>query len=381
MQEILWLIKHTLKVTFQNKRSYIIYFGMPIVGILIALAAYGNSSQQVIHVGIVDHDQQTAASGTIHFLKGIDNVKVKAIEESDAAPQISSGKLDAVIHLEDGFTQSVMNGNPSHIEITSIKGAQITSFIKSYLYTYLDNIAAIGKTAAGNETVFHEMYSQYQKEPFKLTSVSLKDTSKNKDMTVQSLGFLLMLLLMSACNLSEIILKEKENRTYFRLLSTPISARKYVASNVLVNMLIMTVQSFFTIFMMKTVFHIQTNIPMGEMLLILILFALVAVGLSLIIVTFATSTASSSALQNMIVVPTCMLSGCFWPVAIMPDAAKKISEFLPQHWTLSTIEKLQQGASMGSLYLNILILLAFAMAFFLIAIYRFGRNNNARNFI
>lgn len=40
-----------------------------------------------------------------------------------------------------------------------------------------------------------------------------------------------------------------------------------------------------------------------------------------------------------------------------------------------------KGAPFSDLYLNILILFAFAIAFFLIAIYKFGRNNEARNFI
>ncbi|MEC2376157.1 ABC transporter permease, partial [Bacillus thuringiensis] len=45
------------------------------------------------------------------------------------------------------------------------------------------------------------------------------------------------------------------------------------------------------------------------------------------------------------------------------------------------VSKLQQGIPISDLYLNILILFAFAVAFFLIAIYKFGRNNDARNFV
>ncbi|RDI41016.1 ABC transporter permease [Falsibacillus pallidus] len=381
MKELLWLIRHTLKVTFNTRRSFIIYFGMPLIGILIAFAAYGGSNVQTIHIGIASQDRGEASSGTISFLKNIDHVKVTEIKDSAIADQISSGKLDVVIKIDEGFTQSLMDGNPSGIQMVSIKGAQVTSFIKAYLYQYLDNVAAIGKTAHGDQKAFHEMYANYQKENFSMKTVSLKDLSKNRDMTSQTIGFLLMFLLMSAGNLSEIILKEKENRTYFRLLSTPISARKYVLSNILVNMIIMAVQISFTIYMMNNVFHIETNMAFGEMLFILLVFALVAVGLGLIIVAFTSSTASFGALQNFLVIPTCMLSGCFWPVAIMPDAAQKIAEFLPQHWALSAIDKLQKGISIGSIYLNILILLAFAAAFFLVAIYRFGRNNNARNFI
>jgi ABC-2 type transport system permease protein len=69
------------------------------------------------------------------------------------------------------------------------------------------------------------------------------------------------------------------------------------------------------------------------------------------------------------------------PSSIMPDSLRKIANFLPQHWLLDTIDQLQNGHSFGSLYLNIGILAAFTAAFALIAIYRFGRNNDTRLFV
>lgn len=76
-----------------------------------------------------------------------------------------------------------------------------------------------------------------------------------------------------------------------------------------------------------------------------------------------------------------MLAGCFWPVEIMPKVLQKVANFLPQRWTLETLDQLQTAHPAGSLYLNYLILLAFALAFFLLAIYRFSRNRNMQNFV
>ena len=83
---------------------------------------------------------------------------------------------------------------------------------------------------------------------------TLEDTSKNKDMTNQTMGYLIMFMLFSAANLSGHILKEKENRTYFRLLSTPIDGKKFILSNVGVNMIILTVQILITILFLTNVF-------------------------------------------------------------------------------------------------------------------------------
>ncbi|WP_088043714.1 ABC transporter permease [Bacillus sp. EAC] len=381
MQTIIWLITNTLRVTLKNKKNIIMYIFVPLIGIFISFLAYGGADKTVIQVGIVNDDNHTIANDTIRFLEGLDNVHIQKISNKEVKDKVASGSLDCVISFQDGFTESVRQGKPDHIQISSIKGAQITSFVKSYLYNYIDNIAAISRVAKTDQTKFDQMVSNYQHANFKVTSKTLSDTSKSENMTTYSLGFLIMIMLMSAGNLSEIILKEKENRIYFRLLSTPINARKYIFSNIVVNMIVMFIQVILTLVFMTFVFHIDIHIPFWEAAVVMLLFALIAVGISLVIVAFSNSTKSSGALQNLIIVPTVMISGCFWPIEIMPTSIQKIADFLPQRWTLETLTKLQQGSSLGSLYLNILILLAFAIAFFLIAVYKFSRNSHTRNFV
>ena len=99
------------------------------------------------------------------------------------------------------------------------------------------------------------------------------------------MGYLIMFMLFSAVNLSGYILKEKENRTYFRLLSTPIDGKKFILSNG-VNMIILTVQIMITILFLTNVFHTNINMPFIVMVGVLMIFALIAIGMSLVIVAF-----------------------------------------------------------------------------------------------
>ncbi|MGG0188069.1 ABC transporter permease [Bacillus rhizoplanae] len=381
MKDILWLIQKTLSVLLKNKKGLLIIIGLPIAGALISFLIYGNAGQGTLNIGIVNNKNQYIANDTVKFIEGLNHVKVSKIKESEVEEKLASKKLDGVITLDSGFSESVRNGKPSHIQISSIKGAQVTGFIKSYLYNYIDNITAISKVAQNDQNTFDKMYASYQKNSFKLTAETLKDTSKNKDMTNQTVGYLMMFMLFSAGNFSELILKEKENRTYFRLLSTPIDGKKYILSNIVVNMLILMVQIVVTVLFMTNVFHVDPNMPLIVMIGLLMIFGLIAIGLSLAIVSFAKNSTAANAMQNIIITPTCLLAGCFFPFEIMPASVQKIADFLPQRWLLDTIGKLQQGTSFADLYLNILILFAFAISFFLIAIYKFGRNNDTRNFI
>jgi ABC-2 type transport system permease protein len=381
MKDILWLIQNTLQVTFRKKKNIIMYLCMPLIGIFISLLVYAGDQTYSLQVGIVNNDNHQITNDTIEFVKGLENVEISKIDAAEVQDTISSGKLDSVITFEKGFSDSVRKGQPDHIQITSIKGAAITGYVKSYLHQYINNIATISFVAEGNQQTFEQMYKDYQQTDFKLTTQVVEDTSKNKNMTNQTIGFLIMIMLISACNMSEIILLEKENRTYFRLLSTPINARKYLISNVMVNMIVMTIQVLITLTIMKNIFHIGLSISFWEAAFVMFLFSLIAVGLSLVIISFSNSRSAASALQNFIITPTVMLSGCFWPVEVMPASLQEIANFLPQRWTLDTLTKLQEGNAFSGLYLNFIILFAFAAAFFLIAVYRFSRNNTTQNFV
>jgi ABC-2 type transport system permease protein len=127
--------------------------------------------------------------------------------------------------------------------------------------------------------------------------------------------------------------------------------------------------------------NIGIGLPFWQMLVVMMVFALVAVGISLVIVAFASSSSAANSFTNLIITPTCLLAGCFFPIDMMPKTLQKIADFMPQRWVLDIITKLQQGTSFESLYLNIMILLAFAIAFFLLAIYKFSRNNSVKNYI
>ncbi|EMX0191008.1 ABC transporter permease [Bacillus cereus] len=381
MKDILWLIQKTLSVLLKNKKSLLIIISLPIIGTLISFSIYGNAGQGTLNIGIVNKENEPITNDTIKFLEGLNHVNVSKVKESEVEDKLTSKKLDGVITLDSGFSKSVREGKPEHIEISSIKGDQVTGFIKSYLYNYIDNIAAISKVAGTDQSTFDNMYAGYQKGSFKMKTETLEDTSKNKDMTNQTMGYLIMFMLFSAANLSGHILKEKENRTYFRLLSTPIDGKKFILSNVGVNMIILTVQILITILFLTNVFHTDINMSFIVMMGVLMLFALIAIGISLVLVAFSKNSASANAMQNMVIVPTCLLAGCYFPYDIMPSAVQKVANFLPQRWLLDTVSKLQQGIPFSELYLNILILFAFAIAFFLIAIYKFGRNNDARNFV
>lgn len=381
MKNFWWLFTNSLRGIAKSKKQLLLYIGAPLIGVLLSFMTNANGGSETLHIGIMNKDGGEVSQDTVSFLKGLDHVSISKETAASASSKIASGKMEAMITFEKGFSESVKGGKPAHISMTSLKGAQVTGYVSSYLYNYINSIASIGKSSGGDAKAFQAMYDDYKHSHIKTSFSVLQDTSNYKEVTYSVIGYLIMIMLYSAGNLSELMIKERENRTYYRLLSTPITSKQYVLANAAVNMIVMAVQIIIAVSFMSAVFHIMPSFPLWQLFLLLMLFSLSAIGIAFITVGFSNSSASASALLNLIAVPTSLLAGCFFPVNIMPKTVQSIAEFLPQHWVLDTVDKLQHGYSPGSLMLNITILAAFAAALLLIAAYRFSTSRQTQTFM
>lgn len=377
-----WLLTlNTLKVLLRKKSNILVFFLLPIIGMLVSIVAYGNVGSASVRVGVIDNDQSALAGDFIQSISQQETMKIMALADNEKESQISSGKVDCVLVIPKGFAEGIYNKELKQVEIFSIKGEGATAWIQNYSNIYLRNLQDMAEAAGGNKATFEKLYNNLKQDKLSLQVKKVQDQTRNKGMTTQMIGFLIMFMLIGAGNAAEMILKERRNRTYYRICAAPVSAKTYILGNVLANLLMVTLQISLTLFFMIKVFKIQTYIPVAEMFMILLLFGLVAIGLGVLIVAFSNDSRQVSTLQTLVITPTCMLSGCFWPLEIMPKSLQRVANFLPQTWTIGAIHKLQMGSGLDQIIINLLILVAFALTFFLVAAYKFGRNDSVKTFI
>ncbi|WP_283748579.1 ABC transporter permease, partial [Bacillus cereus] len=109
----------------KNKKGLLIIISLPIIGTLISFSIYGNAGQGALNIGVINKENESIAKDTVKFLEEINHVKVSKVKESEVEDKLTSKKLDGVITLQSGFSESVREGKPSNIEISSIKGDQV----------------------------------------------------------------------------------------------------------------------------------------------------------------------------------------------------------------------------------------------------------------
>ncbi|MCR2808029.1 ABC transporter permease [Paenibacillus soyae] len=384
MKDTLWLIRRNLVSMGRSYKSLLLYLLAPVIGITLSFLIYGNEKPADLRLGIANLDgEQPVAQDLIGFLEGIEGMKITLMaDEAEANSAVVGGDSDAAIIVRNGFAQGIQTGEAGgDVEIVTLQDSAVAPYIRSYIDPYLGNLESIAKTAAGSPEAFAEAYAKVRGEAFPVAMELADDRSVQRDMTNRAIGYLIVFMLFSAINLSSFMIKEKENRTYFRLVASPLSGRTYVASNIAVNLLLLLVQIIAMLAIMNGIFGIKPDVPLWQLGAMLFLFASAAVALSLVVVAFSSSSMTVNAVSNFLIIPSCLLAGCMFPVELMPESIRDIASFLPQRWLLEAVNQLQLGASLPDLALHALILLAFTAVFALAAIYKFGHNRDTRTYI
>lgn len=376
------MLKHIslniLRQLFRKKGSILVLFVLPVVGLLVPVMMFSSAGQSTMRVGYVDLDKGAVSQALITSLSGQTDMQVTDASAVNIETALSDSKLDVVLTIPAGFEQSLLAGTPQMIQIQSIQGASMTAWVKAFSNFYLGNVETLRKAAQGDQTQFNILFDSWQAESTKIERIDVKDVNKSLNITYLGMGFLIQFMLVNAGRTASLILDERKNLTLSRMRISPIRANVVISSNVLVNVGVVTLQTLASLIVLRYILNVETGAPIWQLLLLLLPLNIAGVAVCLMLVSLAKDQNQLGTLLTIFVYPTCLLSGCFWDIQMMPPVMQKIAWFLPQRWALDGIIKLFEGQTLMSLMLNIGVLLAFALAFFAVSVFGFSRTNPAK---
>lgn len=175
------------------------------------------------------------------MIKSIDakkNFVVVKISKNNMNKLLLDKRVDCVVVIPKDFNKDIIDGNFKKLDIISVRGEDITSWIKNYLNYYIDTLNNISVASNKNEKDFKAIYDGYKKQDLKLNYKAIGDKTKTKSVTKQSIGLLLVFMLIASSTASSFILKDKYNKTYYRIFCSNTSKSKYIIANVIANFVI-----------------------------------------------------------------------------------------------------------------------------------------------
>jgi ABC-2 type transport system permease protein len=161
---------------------------------------------------------------------------------------------------------------------------------------------------------------------------------------------------------------ERSASTLDRLLSTPVTEGEIVAGYALAFGFVGLIQSCVIIIAAILLFDVMI---VGNVLLALLVVFLLGVGnqgLGFMLSSFAKNEFQAIQFLPLVLFPSILLSGVFWPLEAVPTLLRPVSFFIPLTYAVEGLRSVMiRGWSIDGIWLQLLVLVAFAIAMLMLS--------------
>ncbi|PWW06148.1 ABC-2 type transport system permease protein [Paenibacillus cellulosilyticus] len=193
-------------------------------------------------------------------------------------------------------------------------------------------------------------------------------TTQNADMQIgetianpEVIGLMLLFVLLLVMRSISFIMEDREQRTMARMFTAPVRGYQIALGNFLGSAAVGTLQLIVMVGLCCYLFGYDPGFSPVMLLLLLECFLITSVGLASAVAGLVRNSMQLSNIGNLVITPTCMLGGCFWPISIMPDFMQKLANFTPQKWLLEAADRLSGGGGISTIAVPVFIILLFAV--------------------
>jgi ABC-2 type transport system permease protein len=359
-----------------DKRTIALMFIAPILAMCVFGVAFSGDVKDV-HVAVVNQDEGYQPSGIpvlVSISKMIianfdkDVLKVDYVDTEDEGVQrVQKGGAYGVIVFPEHFTRDIYSKmqNPSSSVSTTIEVRLDKSNV---------NVAnAIAK--AVSDAVLKTMEDTGNAAPISVDADNAiyGKGAKFMDFFVPGIMAFVVFLLTTLLTLISFV-GERTSGNLERLQATPLRASEIVIGYAIAFSIIGMLQSILLLVIGVTVFNIMIVGHIALAFLVIALLAVVSLSLGILLSSLAKREAQAIQFFPLIVLPTFLLAGIFWPVEAIPSWLRPLSYAIPPSYAVdATRSVMLRGWGIGGIWIDIVALFGFAVAFLSLAVWSLQR--------
>lgn len=313
MRRLLAITQLTLLKAWKDKIFLVLLTATAIVFTSISGVFLGSAGGPVtVPVSVTDYDNSALTRQMISDLQGDGGYVVTLKAEESVYQDVRQGNVDTGIIIPAGFETSLSSENPPKVVVVSLttsKAAMVTG---------------------------------------KIMERSL--TAYLPDHAVRSVA---------------------AEKAWGRLLITPASKASILGGKVIGTFVLGLSQVVVLFLCARYLFRVNFGGNTAAILLVLALMMLVVTGLGLFLSTVVRTSAQLQALAPIVIVSTCMLGGCYWPLDVVTPLMRTIAKITPQAWAMNALtDVMLRGKSLAATATNLAVLAGFGVLFFALGVAR-----------
>jgi ABC-2 type transport system permease protein len=403
---ILDLALKDLSQMLRDKRSLLFIVAMPIVFTLFMGFAYRGGSQSDeetdnrILLALVDPQPESRLNRMLFTrLVSSDSIKVLAMNEAEAMDAFRKGEVAGVLVIPDGFSEQVEAGkarvDPSRndaqlnliAEAASSEGQSIYQLLRvpiSQLMSAVE-IARISADVQSNPDEYSPAielaWSKWDENSMlSLVRVEQAVAEESSDWTggnpynQASPGILVQFAIFGLITSAQILLQERKTRTLQRLITTAMKPWEIVAGHLLAMFALTFLQTTMLVIFGQIALNVNyMSEPLGT-LLVCVALGLWVASMGLLIGSVAKSDDQVILYSMIAMFLFSALGGTWFPLEAAGGAFGAIGRLMPSAWAMNGLQNiLIRGLGLESIWMPTAILMAYAVLFFALAVWRFRK--------
>ena len=364
--KVLIIALKDLTIAGRDKKGLLLLLAMPLILIAILGSALSQSFSttpkiEPFEVGIVDQDQGPLAQTFIDVLNSAELKEIiipVQMTEDEAKSRIQEGKLSAAIVIPPKFSQDVIDGSSTALEVLSDQTQSLRPLIvESICRSFINQIVA-SQTAIEQVMSASPNPPTARLDPKQITEAILTELDQNPPQAIEELstsqpplsameyysaGMGVMFLLFAGQLGLQSISGERRRQTLHRLLATPTSSLTFVFGKFLGILLIAFTQ--FLILALGT--SIFFKVDWGNSLAVLsvaLAYSAAISGMALAVSAWVPNERVAIGAWSISVQILSLLGGSMIPLMTFPDSLRTLAYFTPNYWALQgLLQAMQNG--------------------------------------
>lgn len=352
MRGLLPLTIANIKSFYRNRAALFWTLAFPVIFIVLFGSIFSGGST-TFPIAWVDEDQSPASTQLRHGFEGISVLEVEDVPLQEALDHMRTGEFAGVLVVPAGTGATIAGGGTTSLTL------------------YIDPSR---QTAASTLTqVVGQVVGAMNLQIAQITpALSIQTQSLQSQEISNAAYFVPSILAMALMQLgifaSIPLVSQREKGILKRLGATPLPRGTFVASNVIMRLIIAAVQTVLIVGIGAWLFGVTVigNIAIAVGLITLGALTFLAIGY--IIAAWARTEESANAMTSVVQFPLMFLSGIFFPISFMPGWLQPVAAFMPLTYLADGLRQtMVGGAAYASLGVDALVLGAWMVISFLIS--------------
>lgn len=362
-----WKVVNKYKGTIIGYTVMLLIFGTLSMSSNDVTIDFKSSKPDVI---IVDNDKSVLSNNLVKYFNDNANILDIDLEEEKIDDALFYRDANYVIYIDEGYEDEVLNGNNPLIKIKS-SGDYSSSLAEMLLERYLKTQDVLHDEFSDKNILVEKINNSLENSAnvelaTKINTSELSNMSRYYNFASYSIIAVVMFiicLVLSSFN---------EESVKKRTIVSSMNYKKY-------NKYIMLSSILYVLFVV-ILYTILGSIVFGNIMfskrgLIYILntliFAIVALALSLLVSTLVNKKEAVSGIVNVVALSQAFLCGAFIPVMWMPDSVLKIAHVLPAYYYINSNELLASLEVLGfsnlkPIFINMGVMILFIVIFIIL---------------